>query len=70
MEAGQDNYIYVRIRNRGGVGAANVVATVYWAPVATLVTPNLWTLIDSVTIPSVPTGNQPTVSAAIVWPAA
>lgn len=49
MEAGQDDYIiYVRTRNRGGVGAANVVATVYWAPVATLVTPNLWTLIDSV----------------------
>jgi hypothetical protein len=35
VEAGQDNYIYVRTRNRGGVGAANVVATVYWAPVAT-----------------------------------
>jgi serine protease len=70
VEAGQDNYIYVRTRNRGGVGAANVVATVYWAPVATLVTPNLWTLIDSVTIPSVPTGNQLTVSDAIVWPAA
>jgi serine protease len=70
VEAGQDNYIYVRTRNRGGVGATNVVATVYWAPVATLVTPNLWTLIDSVTIPSVPTGNQLTVSDAIVWPAA
>ena len=70
VKAGQDSYIYVPTRNRGGVGAANAVATVCWAPVATPVTPNLWTLIDSVTIPSVPTGNQLTVSDAIVWPAA
>jgi serine protease len=69
-EAGQDNYLYVRVRNRGGSAAANVVATVYWAPPATLVTPNLWTLVDSVTIPSVATGNQLTVSDAIVWPSA
>jgi serine protease len=70
VEAGQDNYIYVRTRNRGGVGATNLVATVYWSPVATLVTPNLWTLVGSATIPAVPTGNQLTVSDAIVWPAA
>lgn len=69
-ESGQDNYIYVRTRNRGGAGATNVVATVYWSPVATLVTPNLWTLVGSVTIPNVPTGNQLTVSDAIVWPSA
>jgi len=38
-EAGQDNFIYVRVRNRGGSAAANVQATVYWSPPATLVTP-------------------------------
>ncbi len=69
-EAGQDNFIYVRVRNRGGSAAANVTATVYWAPVASLLTPDLWTLVGSVAIPSVPTGNVLTVSNAITWPAA
>jgi Subtilase family len=69
-EAGQDNFIYVRVRNRGGTDAANVQATVYWAPPATLVTPNLWTLVGSTTIANVPTGDILTVSDAIVWPAA
>ena len=67
-EAGQDNFLYVRVRNRGSSVANNVEATVYWAPVATLVTPDLWTLVGSTTIPSVPTGDLLTVSDAIVWP--
>lgn len=67
-EAGQDNFIYVRVRNRGGSAAANVNATVYWSPPATLVTPDLWTLVGSTTIPNVPTGNLLTVSNAITWP--
>jgi subtilase family protein len=69
-EAGQDNFIYVRVRNRGGTAAANVQATVFWSPPATLVTPNLWTLIGSTTIANVPTGDMLTVSDAIVWHAA
>jgi Subtilase family len=67
-EAGQDNFVYVRVRNRGSSVAANVEATVYWAPVATLVTPDLWTVVGSTTLPSVPTGDLLTVSDAIVWP--
>jgi serine protease len=67
-EAGQDNFVYLRVRNRGSSVAANVEATVYWAPVATLVTPDLWTLVGSTTLPSVPTGDLLTVSDAIVWP--
>jgi hypothetical protein len=70
VEAGQPNFIYVRVLNQGGAAAANVVATVYWSPVATLVTPDLWTLIGSVTIPTVPTGSVLTVSNAITWPSA
>ncbi len=66
-EAGQDNFVYVRVRNRGGSVAANVNATVYWSPASTLVTPDLWTLVGSTTIPSVPTGNLLTVSNAITW---
>ena len=70
VEAGQDNYVYVRVRNRGGSDAANVTATVYWAPVATLLTPDLWTLVGSVVVPNVPAGDILTVSDVITWPAA
>jgi hypothetical protein len=66
--AGQDNYIYMRVRNRGGSPAMNVQATVYWSPPSTLLTPDLWTLVNSTTIPNVPTGDLLTVSDAIVWP--
>lgn len=69
-EAGQDNFIYVRVRNRGGSPAANVVATIYWSPPATLVTPDLWTLVDSINIGNVPEGDILTVSDAITWPSA
>jgi serine protease len=69
-EAGQDNMIYVRVRNRGGSTATNVRADVFWSPVATLVTPDLWTSVGSVTIPLVSSGDLLTVSDAITWPAA
>lgn len=69
-EAGQDNYLYVRVLDRGGSAATNVTATVYWSPPATLPTPNLWTLVGSTVLANVPAGNQLTVSNAIVWPAA
>jgi hypothetical protein len=68
VEAGQDNFIYVRVLNRGGSAATNVQATVYWSQVATLVTPNLWHLVGTVAIPNVPTGDVLTVSDAITWP--
>ncbi len=66
--ANQDNSVYVRVLNRGGAAATDVTATVYWAPVATLVTPNLWHLIGSVPIPNVPAGDVLTVSDALTWP--
>ncbi len=69
-EAGQNNFIYVRARNRGGSDALNVRADVFWSPVATLLTPDLWTLVGSVTMPNVPSGNALTVSNAITWPSA
>lgn len=69
-ESGQDNYVYVRMLNRGGAPANNVTATVYWSPVATLVTPSLWNLVGTTTLSVVPAGNVLTVSDAIVWPAA
>jgi len=69
-EAGQDNFVYVRVLNRGGSAAANVTTTVYWAPPSTLLTPDLWTLLGSTTLPSVSTGDLLTVSNGISWPSA
>lgn len=70
IEEGEDGYLYVRVRNRGGSSTADVVATVFWAPVATLLTSDLWTLVGSTTIPNVPETEELTVSGAIHWPAA
>lgn len=70
VESGQDNYVYVRVRNRGGAAATNVTATVYWSPPSTLATPSLWNPVGTVTMPSVPAGDILTSSDAIVWPAA
>lgn len=56
--------------NQGTTAAINTTATVFWSPVSTLVTPNLWTLVGAVTIPAIPTGEVLTVSDAITWPAA
>jgi hypothetical protein len=69
-ESGQDNYIYVRMRNRGAAAANGVRATVYWSPVATLVTPNLWTPIGTTGPVNVPTGNVLTVAPELIWPRA
>jgi len=67
--AGQTNYVYLRVWNRGD-DAANVFATVYWSPPATLVSPNLWTLIGSAYYPDVPAGSAVQVSTpGITWPA-
>jgi hypothetical protein len=57
----------VRVLNQGGSAATNVEATVFWAPVATLVTPDLWTLVGTTILPNVPIAEQLTVSDAIVW---
>jgi serine protease len=69
-EAGQNNSIYVRVRNRGSAAAGATVATVYWSEVSALVTPDMWTLVGSTALPAVPSGDVLTVSDEIVWPAA
>lgn len=68
--AGQDNFVYVRLWNRGNVEATHVTASVFYASAATLLTPDDWTPVGAVVIPSVPAGDVMTVSAAITWPAA
>lgn len=72
VEAGQDNFVYVRCLNRGAAAAVNVDAQIFWSPPSTLVTPNLWTPVGTgvVTIPNVATGNVLTCSDGLTWPAA
>jgi serine protease len=68
--AGFDHHLYVRMLNRGGSPATNVEAEVYWSPPSTLVTPSLWNLIGTATVPNVPTAGILAVSDEITWPAA
>jgi hypothetical protein len=68
---GQDNFVYVRVWNRGSVAATNVTASVFYTAAATLPTPDAWQPVGSVVIPSVAGGGTVmTVSPAIRWPMA
>jgi len=69
VKSGSNNYLYLRVRNRGGRLATNVDIDVYYADPATLILPADWKWIGRTTIASVPNGNQLTVSDALVWPA-
>jgi serine protease len=68
IEAGQDNFIYARVRNRGDSPVVDALAqvSVYWSEVATLVTPNNWHLIGQVGL-DVPVGDVLTVTEKITW---
>ena len=70
VEAGQDNYIYVRMKNRGGADANNVCATVYWSEVSTLVTPDMWHLVGTTPAVNVPQGDTLVVSDGVTWSSA
>ena len=65
--SGKPNYLYVRMRNRGGTPATNAKIVAYWSPPSTLVSPHLWNFIGSTTISQVPPGNLLTVSDHITW---
>ncbi|HKO58993.1 MAG TPA: S8 family serine peptidase [Thermoanaerobaculia bacterium] len=67
---GLDHFVYVRMRNKGTAPAANVLASVFFSPAATLVTPTLWIPVGTVLLPKVPIGDALTVSNPILWPAA
>lgn len=67
VATGHDHFVYVRALNRGGSEATAALVDVYWSPPATLVTPNLWDLIGTATLASVPPANELTVSDEIVW---
>lgn len=68
---GQEQSVYIRLLNRGTGPASAAKATVYWSEPATLVTPNLWHQIGTVSFPApVPNGNTLAVSPRLSWPAA
>ena len=67
VEAGQNNYVYVRMKNRGGADANNVTATVFWSEVSTLVTPDMWTLVGTTPAVNVPQGDTLVVADPITW---
>ena len=70
VEDGQDNYIYARIKNRGGSNANNVTATIYWSEVSTLVTPDMWNLIGTTAPINVPQGDTLVVADPLTWSSA
>ena len=66
---GRDNYVYLRVWNRGAADASNAFASLYWSPPATLVSPDLWTLVGYAYFPDVPMGSVVEVSTpGITWP--
>ena len=69
-EAGQDNVIYVRMRNRGAADANNVTARIFWSEVSTLVTPDMWSPVGVTNPVAVPQGDTLVVTDPLTWPAA
>jgi serine protease len=65
-ETGHDNFVYVRVLNRGGSDASTVDVDVYWSKPATLVAPP-WKYIGTASLPTVPSGNVLAVSDAVTW---
>ncbi len=65
--ANQDNFIYVRAKNRGGSNATATTAHVFWSPVSTLVTPDLWTPVGTLAMPALPTGDTLVAAGPITW---
>jgi hypothetical protein len=65
VEIGNDNYIYIRVHNKGTI-ASNIHARVYFAPLTTTCSPDLWEYLGQIDFYNVPAGTS-AVSDAIVW---
>ena len=57
VEYGQDNFVYLRVQNRGSQPTAGKVK-VYWAPPSVLPTPSSWHYLGEADIPAVPPGEM------------
>lgn len=65
VEIGQDNYIYVRLHNRGAA-AASVDIDAYYSLPSTLPSPSTWNLIGSLVSPPIAQGEL-RVAGPLVW---
>ncbi|MDA1315619.1 MAG: S8 family serine peptidase [Acidobacteria bacterium] len=70
VEAGQDNFLYARMKNRGAAAAAGVTARIFWSEVATLVTPAMWNEIGVTSTVNVPVGDTLVVTDPLTWQSA
>lgn len=66
VEIGNDNYVYVRVHNRGGQ-AAEATVRVYWAPLTTTCAPAAWTFLDEIAGVAAPAGGM-AVAGPVLWP--
>jgi subtilisin family serine protease len=65
VEIGNDNYIYIRVHNKGNINS-DIHARVYFAPLNTTCSPNQWTYIGQIDFYDIPAGGH-AVSDALVW---
>lgn len=68
IEFGQDNYIYVRMHNRGNA-PDDVTVSIYWTNAAGFLHPSTWNLLDTLTVNNVLPGGY-RVEGPVIWPAA
>jgi hypothetical protein len=67
VQVGVANYLYVRMKNRGGQAAAGAIATVYWSEASPLVAPVHWNLVGQTPPVNIPIGGGLTVAGPITW---
>ncbi len=68
IEFGQDNYIYVRMHNRGNA-PDDVTISVYWTNASGFLHPSTWNLLGTLTVNNVLPGEY-RVDGPVIWPAA
>lgn len=64
VEVGQDNYVYVRLQNRGSV-AGDVTVNLYWSSPSTFATPSSWNTIGTAYVNNMQPGSVEI--AEITW---
>lgn len=68
IEYGQDNYIYVRMYNRGNA-PDDITISVYWTDASGFMHPSTWNLLGTLTVNNVLPGEY-RVAGPVIWPAA